>query len=158
MPGSEGPLENLPLPPGQLAGAVAGILASRWLEVPLPGQRRFQRITGLGLMALGCAVNIWALAERRRSEAGAFELEHPTTLVTTGPYALSRHPMYVGWWLFHMGSGVARGSAWVLLTVPAAVLVEHPGVKSEERTLERLFPAEFAEYSRHVKRYLGRQR
>ncbi|WP_104062568.1 isoprenylcysteine carboxylmethyltransferase family protein [Arthrobacter sp. 4R501] len=157
MTENQGPLENLPLPPGQLAGAIAGILASRWLEVPLPGPRRLQRVTGFGLMAVGSAVNIWALAERRRSEAGAFELERPTTLVTTGPYAVSRNPMYVGWWLIHLGSGVARGSAWVLLTVPAAVLAEHPGVTSEERTLEGLFPAEWADYSRRVARYFGRQ-
>lgn len=157
MTGKQGLLENLPLPPGQLTGTIACLLASRWLEVPLPGPRHLQRMAGFGLMALGCAVNIWALAERRRSEAGDFKLERPTTLVETGPYALSRHPMYVGWWFIHLGSGVARGSVWVLLTVPAAILAEHPGVLSEERTLAAMFPSRAAAYSRRVRRYLGRQ-
>jgi protein-S-isoprenylcysteine O-methyltransferase Ste14 len=157
MTGKAGPLENLPLPPGQLTGTIACLLASHWREVPLPGPRHLQRMAGFGLMALGCAVNIWALAERRRSAAGGFDLERPTTLVETGPYALSRHPMYVGWWFIHLGSGVARGSAWVLLTAPAAIFAEHPGILAEEKTLEKMFPVEYAEYSRHVRRYLGRQ-
>lgn len=50
MTENRGPLDNLPLPPGQLAGAIAGILASRWLEVPLTGPRRLQRAAGFGLM------------------------------------------------------------------------------------------------------------
>ncbi len=157
MSENPGPLDNLPLPPGQLTGVIACILASHWMEMPLPGPRRLHRAAGFGLLAAGSAVNVWALAERRRSEAGTFELERPTTLVTTGPYAVSRNPMYVGWWLIHLGSGVARGSAWVLLTVPVAVLGEHLGVMSEERKLAGLFPAEFSDYSRRVARYLGRQ-
>lgn len=157
MTGLRGLWENLPVPPGQLAGTVIGLLASRWVDVRLPGPRRLHRASGSGLLAVGCAVNMWALAERRRSEAGAFELERPTTLVTTGPYAVSRHPMYVGWWLIHLGIGVARGSAWVFLTVPVAVLGEHPGVVAEERQLEQLFPSVFPQYAQHVARYLGRR-
>ena len=64
--------------------------------------------------------------------------------------------MYVGWWLIHLGVGVMRGSAWVAVTLPAAALVEHFGVLWEERTLEREFGEEFAEYRERVPRYLAR--
>jgi protein-S-isoprenylcysteine O-methyltransferase Ste14 len=122
----------------------------------LPGSRGLHRTAGLVALAAGCALNVWALRERRRRTTGEFQLEQPESLVTTGPYALSRHPMYVGWWLIHLGVGVTRGSAWVAATLPTAALVEHFGVLREERALDRDFGDEFAEYCERVPRYLAR--
>ena len=75
--------------------------------------------------------------------------------MTTGPYALSRHPMYVGWWLIHLGVGLLGGSAWVALTVPGAVVAEHRGVLREERELAREFGTSFTAYSERVPRYVA---
>jgi protein-S-isoprenylcysteine O-methyltransferase Ste14 len=147
--------ENLPLPGGQVVGIVAIVVLDRVRPTPLPGPRGLQRAAGAAAVAAGCAMNAWALRERRRRTTGEFQLEHPQSLVTTGPYALTRHPMYVGWWLIHLGVGVMRGSAWVAATLPAAVLVEHFGVLAEERALDREFGAEFAEYRGRVPRYLA---
>ena len=148
--------ENLPLPGGSVIGVVAIVVLDRGRPTPLPGPRGLQRVAGAAALAAGFALNVWALRERRRRTTGEFQLEQPESLVTSGPYALSRHPMYVGWWLIHLGVGVMRGSAWVAATLPAAVLVEHLGVLSEERTLDRDFGAEFAEYRERVPRYLAR--
>ena len=146
--------ENLPLPAGQEVGIVVGIVLDRVRRTPLPGPRGLHRTAGLVALAAGCALNLWALVERRRRTTGEFQLEQPESLVTSGPYALSRHPMYVGWWLIHLGVGVMRGSAWVAATLPAAALVEHFGVLWEERALDREFGDEFAEYRGRVPRYL----
>lgn len=148
--------ENLPLPPGSVVGVVAIVVLDRVRPTPLPGQRGLQRVAGAAALAAGCALNVWALRERRRRTTGEFQLEHPQSLVTTGPYALSRHPMYVGWWLIHLAVGLMRGSAWVAATLPSAVLVEHLGVLAEERALDGEFGAEFAEYRGRVPRYLAR--
>lgn len=148
--------ENLPLPGGQVVGVAAIVVLDHVRPTPLPGPRGIQRAAGAAALAAGCALNLWALRERRRRTTGEFQLEQPESLVTTGPYALSRHPMYVGWWLIHLGIGAMRGSAWVAATLPAAALVEHFGVLSEERALDREFGAEFAEYRERVPRYLAR--
>ena len=81
-------------------------------------------------------------------------MERPQSLVTTGPYAFSRHPMYVGWWLAHLGLGMTRGSGWVFATVPLAALADHRGVLSEERELVRMFGREYEEYAERTPRYL----
>lgn len=149
--------QNLPLPAGQVVGAAAVVVLERIRPAPLRTPRLLLRAAGSVAIAAGCAVNAWALVERRRRTAGDFELEHPQSLVTTGPYALTRHPMYVGWWLIHLGIGLLRGSAWVVATVPAATLIEHLGVLSEERTLEHTFGDDWARYRDRVPRYVGRR-
>lgn len=147
--------ENLPLPAGQVVGVVAIVVLDRVFPKSLPGPRGLQRAAGAAALAVGCALNVWALRERRRRTTGEFQLEQPQSLVTTGPYAMSRHPMYVGWWFIHLGVGAMRGSAWMAATLAAAVLVEHLGVLAEERALDSEFGAEFAEYRERVPRYLG---
>ncbi|WP_173922662.1 isoprenylcysteine carboxylmethyltransferase family protein [Agromyces sp. Marseille-P2726] len=147
-------LRNVPVPPGQAVGVVLVLALQRLAPVTLPGSVWVHRVVGAltGMAGVACAV--WATAERRRLTEGDYDMEQPTSLVATGPYGLSRHPMYVGWWCIHLGIGLARGSAWVAVTFPAAVMAEHPGVLAEERELGRAFP-EFADYRRRVPRYLG---
>ena len=96
---------------------------------------------------------IQALRVRREAAGGTFDLERPGSLVTTGPYAVTRHPLYLGWWLVHLGLGVFRGSAWVLATLPVAILAEHPLVLAEEAELARQFGHDFEAYRSRVARY-----
>jgi protein-S-isoprenylcysteine O-methyltransferase Ste14 len=147
--------ENLPVPAGQAIGLALDALLARLHPLPLPGSRSLHRTAGLGLLLAGVGLNVWALAERRRRSAGHFQLERPEELVTDGPYAFTRHPMYVGWWFLRLGAGVSAGSGWVLATLPAEVLAEHPGVLREEAKLAELFGRTYPDYAEEVPRYLG---
>ncbi|MFB8372003.1 methyltransferase family protein [Pseudarthrobacter sp. NPDC055928] len=147
--------ENLPLPLPTVAAITVDFLLDRIRPIPLPGSRALHRTAGAGLVLAGVGLNLWALAERRRRAPGPFALERPEELVTTGPYAITRHPMYVGWWFLQLGSGTLAGSSWVLATLPAEVLLEHRFVLGEEAILAELFPQSYAEYAERVPRYLG---
>lgn len=146
---------NVPLPPGQVAGVAVDLVLTRLRPARLPGPRTPAVAAGAVLVLAGCAINVRAVAERRRREGGTFELQHPRRLVVTGPYATSRNPMYAGWWLIHLGAGLLQGSAWALLTTPAAALAEHRGVVAEERQLAELFGEDFAAYAGRVPRYFS---
>ncbi|MGY4542813.1 protein-S-isoprenylcysteine O-methyltransferase Ste14 [Arthrobacter sp. UYNi723] len=150
----KGVYENLPLPAPVVAAMAIDFLLARLRPMPLPGSRSLHRLVGAGLMVTGVSLNVWALAERRRRSAGPFELERPEDLVVTGPYAITRHPMYVGWWLIQLGTGTLAGSAWVLALLPAELLVEHRFVRGEEATLAGLFPQSYPDYAERVPRYL----
>jgi protein-S-isoprenylcysteine O-methyltransferase Ste14 len=79
----------------------------------------------------------------------------PTTLVTSGPYRLTRNPAYVGMALASAGIAVAAGALWVLVPVAAAVAIIDRGVIArEERFLERVFGEEYLRYTRRVRRWL----
>lgn len=147
--------ENLPLPPAVVAAMALDLLLARLRPLPLPGHRSVHRMAGAGLVAAGVGLNVWALAERRRRSAGTFDLERPEVLVDSGPYAITRHPMYVGWWLIQLGAGSLAGSSWALALLPAELLVEHRYVLKEEAALARLFPQSYPAYAEEVPRYLG---
>lgn len=147
--------DNLPLPAPVVVAMVLDRLLARVRPLPLPGPRSLHRLAGAGLVCAGVGLNAWALAERRRRSAGAFALEHPEELVTSGPYALSRHPMYVGWWLIQLGAGTLSGSSWVFMTLPPQLLVEHRFILAEETTLAGLFPQSYPGYVGRVPRYVG---
>lgn len=97
----------------------------------------------------GVAVNVWAVLAR-----GISDLEHPAALVTDGPYAFSRNPMYVGWSLIHLGAGLAARSPWVLASWLYPVSLVHRAVLAEERMLVEQFGEAFEEYAAQVPRYL----
>ena len=147
-------LRNLPIPPGQVIGIAVALGLARIVPLIPPGRRAISRAAGMAAIGAGAGLNLWALRERARHADGSFDLEHPDTLVTSGPYARSRHPMYVGWWLIHAGIGWSAGSAWVLVTLPTAALVEHPFVLAEERRLVLEFRAQGERYVARVPRYL----
>ncbi|MDV8149684.1 isoprenylcysteine carboxylmethyltransferase family protein [Arthrobacter sp. B10-11] len=151
----KGAYDNLPLPIPVVAGLAVDALLARRRPWPLPGSRSLHRVSGAGLLLAGVGLNVWAVAERRRRSAGPFELERPEELVTSGPYAFTRHPMYVGWWLIQLGAGTSAGSSWVLATLPAELLVEHHFVLGEEVKLAELFGRSYPDYAEKVPRYLG---
>jgi protein-S-isoprenylcysteine O-methyltransferase Ste14 len=81
-----------------------------------------------------------------------------TELTTTGPYAHTRNPLYLGSMSIAFGFALAAWS-WVLLLLLAVLFaaIYVPTIQSEEEYLRGRFPG-FAEYSRQVPRLLPRWR
>ncbi len=77
-------------------------------------------------------------------------------LATTGPYAYTRNPLYLGSLLIGIGFAVAARSWWVgavLVVMFFAIYV--PVIRGEERFLREKFP-EFDEYAQRVPRMIPR--
>jgi protein-S-isoprenylcysteine O-methyltransferase Ste14 len=148
-----GGLRNVPLPKPYLLGIAAAVWLDRRRPLALPGPRYVHHLTGWPLAVAGAY-----LIERSWTAAMQVELEHPALLVTSGPYAASRNPMYLGWVLLQLGAGVVRGSLWMIAAVPAAAALVHRGIRGEERRLDDAFGDEFRRYRSIVPRYLPRRR
>jgi protein-S-isoprenylcysteine O-methyltransferase Ste14 len=142
-------LRNLPLPEPHLTAIAAGVVWHRVRPVKLPGPRRVHRLAGWLLVAAGGSLVAWSV-----DATGHVDLEQPDRLVTSGPYARSRNPMYVGWALLHLGSGVLTGSAWTVATLPLAVASVHREVRREEQRLAEAWGEDFERYRTAVPRYL----
>jgi len=111
--------------------------------------------------AAGCALLAGSMALRKAAVDSFVEHETPMAhksraqaLVTGGPFAWSRNPMYVSM-VGSLGSfGLLMNSWWgVGAAVPLAAYLHFYVVPAEERYLLRRFEG-FAEYSRRTPRWL----
>ena len=73
-------------------------------------------------------------------------------LVTSGVYALARHPIYAAVIAFAIGSSVATGSPWRGLVAAALAALFWRKAEYEERLLRARFP-QYAEYARRTPRF-----
>ena len=78
----------------------------------------------------------------------------PERLVTTGPYAWSRNPMYLGHIVFLLGLTLALQS-WLGAVITAATAVWfHFRVRRDEKRMDERFGQPYREYSAGVRRWL----
>jgi protein-S-isoprenylcysteine O-methyltransferase Ste14 len=85
--------------------------------------------------------------------AGTIEVEPGQCVISTGPYALVRHPMYGGALIMLLGIPLALGSWWGLLTIIPMAFVLVWRALDEEAFLVKNLPG-YAEYRDHVKHRL----
>lgn len=141
-------------PPLLYAGAViAGWLLDRLWPLPIDGAWRtvlgWVFVAGWALLALS------AIGLFRRKRTSMITFRPAGTLVTAGPYAFSRNPMYVSLALLTIAFALFLNTSWtVLLLVPTLVIVQQFVIMPEERYLRRRFDAEYEAYTRRVRRWL----
>ncbi|MGO9124466.1 MAG: methyltransferase family protein [Terriglobales bacterium] len=79
-------------------------------------------------------------------------VEKNQRLATTGPYAYTRNPLYLGSFIMASGFALAARSFWIAaILVVMFVAIYLPVIRAEEAFLAQHFP-EFAEYARRVPR------
>lgn len=79
-----------------------------------------------------------------------------TELTTTGPYAYTRNPLYLGSMMIAFGFAAASGRWTILVALAILFLIIYlPTIRSEEQYLSGRF-AEFASYAKRVPRLLPR--
>jgi protein-S-isoprenylcysteine O-methyltransferase Ste14 len=98
----------------------------------------------------GLAYAVWGLAYLRRSFSIVPEARR---LVTGGPYAFSRHPVYLGEIITAIGINLATAGWPSALAVLYFVLCELLRMRWEEGVLSRAFPNDYPAYSKRVPRY-----
>ena len=142
------------LPPrGLLLALVAQLplIATHW---PLsPGV--FEVIAGGILVVAGAALNVWSAKLFERATVGICPFSPAPVLVQSGPFAVSRNPMYVGLVALSLGLTVVTGVfANVWNSAALAIWLHHAYVLPEERFLRERFGAAYDEYARRVPRWL----
>jgi len=101
---------------------------------------------GAALIVPGLLIRALASGHVRKNEA----------LATSGPYAYTRNPLYLGSLLIGIGFAIAARSWWVgMALVVMYIVIYVPVIRGEEAFLREKFP-EFEEYARNVPRMLPR--
>ena len=144
------------VPPVQTAlwAAAQQVVARRLLPRRRPSL--LEKALGLGCLAAGAASA--AGASRRFSEVDTtwepWAPERTSVLVTDGPNAVSRNPMYVGMALTLVGTGLLSGRPSTALAAAGLVATLTPQIEREESALAKLFGDDYAAYTQQVRRWL----
>jgi protein-S-isoprenylcysteine O-methyltransferase Ste14 len=105
---------------------------------------------GVILCAAGLAFAIWARRHIGRNWGVPMSVKENPDLVTSGPYALVRHPIYAGMLLAMVGSVLTLGIVWL---IPFSVFCAYAlySAKAEERLMTKEFPEEYPRYQKNTK-------
>ncbi len=120
-----------------------------------PGQ---WNLLALILVVAGIAGTIWMIALHFRASPNSFLEFRPTQrLLTPGPYAFSRNPMYLFELAFWFGWALFYGSIAVLIGFLLwFAMFNFVIVPYEERDLEARFGEAYRQYKKVVPRWLGK--
>jgi protein-S-isoprenylcysteine O-methyltransferase Ste14 len=116
----------------------------QWSKVPA-----WASILGDACVALGLMIDLRVFRENSYG-ASTIERMEGQRVISTGPYALVRHPMYVGVLIMVFGVPLALGSYWGLvfmfLNVPILIL----RIRDEELMLDQELEG-YVDYKRNVR-------
>lgn len=126
----------------------------------LPGAGRyilstgtFMGFSGFVLCIMGVGLTISARASLGLGWATPLSSQEQRKLLTTGPYAFARHPMYGGLLLAMLGSAIGQSVLWLL-----PLVVYGPGfvvsARREESLLIEQFAGRYRDYMRQTRMFV----
>jgi len=131
-----------------------GLLLDRWHPIrSIPP--RFAAPLGIASLVIGLTVGLAAVRRFRLARTSLQPWESTSTLVTDGPFRLSRNPIYIGYTLLYLGVAFWANSLWPVVLLPLVVWLMHRLVITrEEAYLESRFGDAYRAYRHRVRRWL----
>jgi protein-S-isoprenylcysteine O-methyltransferase len=111
---------------------------------------------GVLLLLLGVGFAVWARFALGRNWSGIVTVKEDHTLITGGPYAWVRHPIYTGILLGLLGTAVTLGTVINMVEVPVVAFALWLKLRTEERFMFETFGEQYTMYRRHVKALIPR--
>ncbi len=110
---------------------------------------------GFFFIALGAMLNIWADLIFKKSKTTLKPFGKPSSLVVSGPFKISRHPMYLGMTAILLGMAIAQGTILgFLFPVLFVIIMEAKFIEREEIDMEKIFGEKYKEYKKKVRRWI----
>ncbi len=100
-------------------------------------------------VALGYGMIVLVMRENRYASR-VIEVAEEQQVISTGPYARVRHPMYAGALFMYIASPLALGSYWAVLPAALMAPILVARILNEEQVLERQLKG-YREYTQRVR-------
>jgi len=124
---------------------------------PLPNSSFDSILTfsGILLFSMGFIIDIWARFTMGKywGPPGQHDDSRQSKLITNGPFAYSRNPIYLGSFLLLIGFSLSLRSAFFFLPIMQMIYFNRK-IKIEEKLLLKKFGKEYGEYKKRVPRFL----
>ena len=148
---------TIPWPPILLAALlVASWLLGRVIPLTWPGlDDTAARAVGLAFGAAGLFLLVWAIVTLLRHQTTVLPHAGATRLVTDGPYARFRNPIYLADILILFGLAEVTKNVWFAIAAPLfGVLVTWLAILPEERHLAAKFGEAWHTYASKTRRLI----
>ena len=148
----------IPWPPVIYVAAIA-ISIALGLLYPLPwiGDLLGDILFAAGWVALLGVAALWFTAIRTmiRAKTTLNPNAVPDHLVTTGPFGITRNPMYLANTLLLIGVAFVSGIVWFLpFAFIAAFVTQKVAIEGEEKVLAAKFGKKYRDYAKRVRRWI----
>ena len=110
---------------------------------------------GFIMILFGAIMNLWTDRLFKENNTTVKPYLEPTSLITSGPFSLSRHPMYLGMASVLLGVAVNHGTI-ITFVFPLlfVILMEILFIPFEEETLIRIYGVDYRDYQNKVRRWV----
>ncbi len=148
---------SIPWPPIITVGSIVIAVAAHWL-IPInwiaPASAYLWPL-GIITIIAALAIDVWAFKTMRNASTTILPTKGADNLVTIGPFAWSRNPIYFANVMLISGIAIAAGSSWMLLAAAAAAyLIGTLAIKREEAHLSARFGRQWHDYAAKVRRWI----
>jgi protein-S-isoprenylcysteine O-methyltransferase Ste14 len=133
-----------------------GIIALALIALRLPNARAYAStgmltgLIGVVLCASGIGLAVWARVHLGRNWGMPMSRKEDPTLVTSGPYAYVRHPIYTGVLIAMLGSAIGVSAVWSIPLVLLGVYFVYSAWREEKLLIEQ-FPEQYPTYMKRTK-------
>ena len=147
---------RVPFPPPLLFLAFLLLALGLNALVPMPVTPPLLKHPLAAVSALaGLALAWWAVFSMRQAHTSPDPWQPVAALVTSGPFGITRNPIYLGFTLIMLGLSVMAGTWWgVILTPLVLLLATGIIVRAEEAYLRAAFGERYQDYASRVRRWI----
>jgi protein-S-isoprenylcysteine O-methyltransferase Ste14 len=105
---------------------------------------------GAAVMVAGLLFAIWAREYLGRNWSSSVTIKQDHELITSGPYAVVRHPIYTGILTGFLGTAIALSQVRGFIAVALIFLAYWTKLRMEEQWMRSQFGETYATYARHT--------
>ena len=109
---------------------------------------------GVALCVAGLGFCVWARFTLGRNWSGVVTFKGGHKLITRGPYAIVRHPIYTGILVMIVGTVIVFGHVAGIIALPFLFWGLWIKLRYEEKLMLEKFPDQYVAYQRRVKRLI----
>ena len=130
------------------------VISPLWLSMSFLEVPELARWCGLVLIIISISLAAWVHQTLGRAYSYALETKSEQSLITTGPFSRTRHPLYSAHNLFNIGMIILTLNIPLIIIALFGIPVTYVRMRDEERMMVNQFGSEYTQYMKRTGRIM----